>query len=141
MLDTYAKIVSRIEKDLPIEASPIGTAILDFLSTSEPEDATSISYGALKRLVKKRLNFTPDDTLLLDVTQYLLGYRVHLLDANFDYFDNETEEWHSITKETFVEAKNRGEFNHPTTNDPIEDFESHIYISYSSSDLIQQIKK
>jgi hypothetical protein len=139
--DTYNNIIITLKKDLPTKAIPIGVAIVDYLSNSTPEDSSSISYGALKRLVKRRLKSTPDDNLLLHTAHYLLGDRVHLLDVSFNFFDEEAEIWYPINKKNILDAKATGKLKHPITSDLIDDFESHVVISYSSSEFAKNIQK
>ncbi|KAG1661889.1 hypothetical protein GQR58_021163 [Nymphon striatum] len=134
-------ITNNIEQDLPEKARPIGMAIFDFLSNSKPEDTSSLSFGAIRNLVKKRINSTPDDKLLLLTTQYLTGDRTHLLELNFNFFDEDTGEWYPLTTKAIKDAESNGQFKHPETDDIIEDYESHIILSYSSSKLANQLKE
>lgn len=75
---------------------------------------------------------TKEKKIILDVTRYLSGDRLNLLNICFELIedDNPTE----LETRYVKEAIQSGEFYHPETGELIEDFESKLYMYFSLSE-------
>lgn len=141
VLYDHTDILKKIEKDLPEQVQILAIAILDYLIETPRKDVTSLSYGALKNIVQKRVNFEPKDKPFISATHYFVGDRVHLLDPQFHYFDDETNQYYPLSVQEFAHAQNSGILKHPLTDDPVTDYENFIILSYAASQFVENISK
>lgn len=135
----YTDIVEKIKQDLPVDVQSIALAILDFLVSTPQKDSSSLSFGALQNIVKKRTHSDPDHILLISATHYFVGDRVHLLDPIFTFFDDQTATHYKIPQKEIAKATSEGFLTHPLTEDLIENYQNFITVSYSSNEIVNDI--
>lgn len=134
----YFRVVEkRLERDFAndSEMHEAGLAMLNYLENTSPSDSDSLTFGAIRNLIKRRSQVKLHDEQLMSITGYFVGGRVRLLDICYHFYDDITGQYYEISKQVMKQALKLGEFYHPLTNDVINDFENQVIITYKPSKL------
>lgn len=128
------QIVEQIHQDwLQKPQLQICIAILDYLVHSSSQHISHITYGSLRKVVGKAY----DNRDLLAAIQYLCGDRTHLLEAKFEFIDNEN--YFDISDDEMIEARETGQLLHPETGKLIRDFEDKVFIYFQPSSVVKNL--
>lgn len=101
-------------------------SIVMYLANQTTESLRRISFGALSRAAGLK-----ESAQVLPAVQYLSGARLHLLDIQYVFIDDDEE--FEIHDEEIAEAKRTGVFYHPDLGERVPDFEKLIYMYFTLS--------
>jgi hypothetical protein len=113
----------------------IGTTILRYV-TDNIGMLKHISFGSLKKVVGDAF----DDGQVLSTISYLCGDRARVLRTAFEFIDGEDVTPHPVSDSEVMKARKTGIFIHPLTGEPVDQFESKIFIYFEPSEFIQSLK-
>ena len=117
------------------EMHEAGLAMLNYLENTPPSDSNSLTFGAIRNLIKRRSQVKLNDEQLMSITGYFVGGRIRLLDICYHFYDDITGQYYDLSKKIMKQALAVGELHHPLTDDVIPNFENQLIITYKPSEL------
>ncbi|ANJ93397.1 hypothetical protein [Serratia plymuthica] len=134
---SQADVYERIEIDLGVdpETTHACRSVLNYLFDADrpKENLNHISFIRLKTAIE-----TNDDSLVIKVVRYLSGESLPIINIEFEFIDGNFIEQLSLENVRITQAEDK--YYHPETGDPVEDFESKIFMYFSLSDFGREIK-
>ena len=97
-------------------------AIIDFMSKVPVEQLQMLTFASFKDVAKKN----ELDSELLNAVTILTSSKVAALDTHAMLVDDDDRE-HEIPLEYLAHARLTGEFIHPETGEPVQDFEARVF--------------
>lgn len=136
----FLAVRSQLQQDFQEkEMLAAGDAILEYLATTDPEsERISLSFGAMRNVIKRRSDVVLPDDKLLSIAAYFVGGRARLLDMDYHFRDPETHEFYEkpISSEKVMRAYQTQKFTHPEFEDEnVPDFEACLVVRYRPSDV------
>jgi len=107
-------------------------AILNYICSQPKQNLRHITFGALSRAAN-----LPNIQDVIPASRYLMGARVTLLTAKFEFVEDDFNE--DISLEDVSEARKEGVFYHPDKGEPVENFESKLFMYFSINSEAQNL--
>lgn len=106
-------------------------AIVEYLSTRSANVLQRVTFGALS----KAANLS-DTKAVVPAVQYLSGSRLPLFEVAYMFVDGDEE--FDVSDEELTEARSTSVFYHPDLGEPVDDFETSIYVYFRlTSEAVQ----
>jgi hypothetical protein len=117
--------ISLINEDLgPMpEIRDMCISIVKYLASADPKLLRRVSFRMLQEITK-----VEDPAEMLPAVQYLNGARVKALALRFNFVIDDYEA--EIDADVVETARSEGRFYHPETGDPVDNFESKIFVHF-----------
>lgn len=109
--------------------------IIDVLSTLPDEEAKMLTFASFKNAANK----PSIDEELIRAVALLANTSIHALDSKLLFIDDNDREF-EIEKDFLADARRDGEFIHPETGIPVDEFESKIIPFFVPSDKFRRLR-
>lgn len=109
--------------------------IFDYLLSRPTNQLKHLTYGSLKNAIGDN----PSDTDILTAAQYLCGDRTPVLSLHFEFSDKE-DEFIYLEYDEVRWAKSTGKLVHPVTGEDIDNYEDKVFMFFTPSPLISEIR-
>ncbi|MCG7869362.1 MAG: hypothetical protein JAY74_23690 [Candidatus Thiodiazotropha taylori] len=126
-MENKREIIQAIEEcwNTTTPQSLICMKLVNYLEMTDPQELEHISQASIQKILGNKFNLEP----IIESIQFLAGNYIKLLDINFEFID-ENDDIFPLERGDIAEARKIGVFAHPTTGDPVDNFEEKVFLYY-----------
>lgn len=132
-------IIERIDQDLQDPVKSVCLQILCFLLSEDASNLKHITFKTIITGTKIDLSSEKSNLYLIKATDYLSSNKLHLLNMQFQFIENDDSDPIHIENDDISLALDSGEFYHPETGILLENFNNFIYPYFTPTEKLERL--